>query len=174
MVKHTTRYLGRLVARFGFDQENLHQFAIKHLSEENRHEIMALNDLKYLGGAIEDYPPMDVTQYMIQSQYYWLEHLPAAHFGFFFVLETLSITKFKNKMPLLREIYPNRALTFLAHHTEEDVQHVDNIEKKVNTLSQKEVELISENIRQTGNLYSQMFADIKRVVSERSDLKKVA
>lgn len=172
MVQHTTRFLCLTGAKFSFEYQKLHQFCLGHLKEEAGHELLAKKDLETLGYTLDLLPPSPETEFMIQSQYYWINQTPFAHFGFFWVLEQLSVLCGKKMIERVRKAHGPKCTTFLDLHANEDIEHVKTIYSKVTTFPESELRALINNIRQTGFAYSEMLKTIQK--SDYSSVKKAA
>lgn len=172
MVQHTTRFLCLTGSKFSLENQKLHQFCLNHLKEETNHELLAKRDLETLGYSLDRLPPSPETEFMIQSQYYWINQTPFAHFGFFWVLEQLSVTCGKQMIERVRKAHGPKCTTFLDLHANEDIEHVKTIFEKVNSFPESELPALINNIRQTGFAYSQMLKTIKN--QDYSTVKRAA
>lgn len=169
MVEHTTRFLCFTASQFEIEYKEFHQFCLHHLKEEAGHEMLAKKDLEILGHSLKNLPATFETQFMIQSQYYWIQKTPFAHFGFFWVLEKLSVEYGADAIRRVHKAHGNRCTAFLKLHAEEDVGHVQEIFDRVKKFPDAQLPSLEKNIAQTGWAYCQMLRSLKS-----KSLKKVA
>lgn len=162
MVRHTTRFLCLTGAKFSFEDQKLHQFCLNHLKEEAGHELLAKKDLEILGDKLKQLPPSPETEYMIQNQYYWINKTPFAHFGFFWVLEQLSVLCGNQIIERVHKAHGTNCTSFLDLHASEDVKHTKTIYSKVQAFPEHELESLISNIRQTGFAYSEMLKTLQK------------
>lgn len=161
LVRHTTRFICLTAGHLSLEQEEFHQFLLKHLKEETGHEMLALNDLQEgLHWSVQDTPERIESQLMLQSQYFWIKKNPFAHFGFFWVLEKLSVERGGKIIPTIRKAFGNATTSFLDLHSQEDITHVQTIFSKVNKIPPQYLYDLNLNIIQTGELYTQMLNEI--------------
>lgn len=161
MVQHTTRFLCFTASQFGIENQSYHEFCLEHLREETGHEILAKNDLETLDDDLKNLPCAFETQFMIQSQYHLIQKTPFAHFGFFWVLEQLSIQCGPYIIDRVHKAHGKNCTTFLDLHAREDVGHVKEIYERVENFPDKELAIIKMNVEQTGWAYSEMLKSVK-------------
>jgi len=161
MVQHTTRYLCATASRFTVLEQPFHDFCLNHLREETGHELLAKYDLESFDKTLKDFPPTPETELMIQSQYYWIQKTPYSHFGFFWVLEKLSVEYGPEIINRVKKTHGPDCLQFLNLHVQEDVGHVSEIEHKVDKIPTEHLPALIKNIQQTGNLYSEMLRSLE-------------
>lgn len=172
MVQHTTRFLCLTGSKFSIENQKLHQFCLNHLKEEANHELLAKYDLEVLDYSLDRLPPSLETEFMIQNQYYWINQTPFAHFGFFWVLEQLSVTCGEKIAKLVRKAHGPKCTTFLDLHAREDIKHVKTIFERVRSFPEDELPALINNIRQTGHAYNEMLKTIQK--KSYLELKKIA
>lgn len=164
LVRHTTRFICLTAGHLGLEQEEFHQFLLKHLREETGHELLALNDLQDgLHWSVQDTPERIESQMMLQSQYFWIRKNPFAHFGFFWVLERLSVERGGKIIPTIQKSFGKGTTSFLDLHSQEDITHVQTIFAKVSKIPNQYLQDLNLNIIQTGELYSKMLNEITRM-----------
>jgi pyrroloquinoline quinone (PQQ) biosynthesis protein C len=124
-VSWTTRQLALASARTrpGIE-DDYHWRFIEEANEEKRHEILVLNDLKFLGISLQDYPELPHTSFFYQSLNYMIEREhPLAIIGFALTLEGFAALKAGEFIPLVQDFYGEGACSFLRLHGELDVEH---------------------------------------------------
>lgn len=176
LVAHTTRFLCFTASQFSFKYDEYHQFCLSHLREETGHELLALRDLESFEKDIRDYPASFEADTMIQNQYYWIQKNPFTHFGFFWVLESISVSFVPQIIPRIQKAHGKGCTQFLDLHAAEDIQHVKSITNKVNAIPPEALEELADNIHQTGVLYSSMLTSLQNnsLYNKQKILKKVA
>ena len=172
MVQHTTRYLCFTASQFSFAHQEFHDFCLNHLREETGHELLAKNDLESLDYSLDQLPPTSETQLMIQSQYYLIQKTPFAHFGFFWVLEKLSVEYGPEIIRRVKKAHGPDCLQFMNLHTQEDIGHIREITDKVEKIPTEHLESLRMNIQQTGALYTQMLQTLEMVYKNDSKTEK--
>ncbi|MGZ3787544.1 MAG: iron-containing redox enzyme family protein [Bacteriovorax sp.] len=161
-VRHSTRLLALAASRLNYENEqNLHLRFIKHLGEESNHEKLALNDLKNLGYAKEDFPELSSTRLLYEPQYYKIEHEnPLALMGYILYLEALAQ---KACPPLAKKItdhYGAKTATFLHVHGEEDPKHVAEAVKLIGSLDGANLKAVHENLLQSSYVFNQILSEL--------------
>lgn len=156
MVQHTTRYLCFTASQFGLEHQEFHDFCLNHLREETGHELLAKKDLESFDRSLDQFPPTPETELMIQSQYYWIQKTPFSHFGFFWVLEKLSVEYGPEIIRRVKKAHGPDCLQFLNLHAQEDIGHIKEITSKVEKIPTGHLHALRKNIEQTGTLYTKM------------------
>ncbi len=175
-VCHSTRIIATAGVKFPIEKNALHNRFLQHATEEKNHEIIAIKDLKHLGRDIKEFSPLPATQAFYQSQYYWIDQVdPASVYGYFLVLECLAIQCGPVLMQKLKPHHPEKSLTFLRIHVEEDEDHINEHNEVLDTFNQKETEHIIENLKVSAYMYIQILKSVEeKVRSKRSFNKKSA
>lgn len=164
-VCHSTELLKFCAARVDQKREqDLYQHLMNHIQEENHHERLCINDLKRLNLKITDFPESEATKTLYQIQYYSIEHQHVlSFFGYILFLETLAITYGKEINHMVSAHYPKSPNTFLKLHAEEDIDHSDQMQKMIKTLSKDAQEHIYHNLKQSAYLYRQVLEGVLQV-----------
>ena len=174
-VCHSTRIIASAGVRFPIEKNALHNRFLQHASEEKNHEIIAIKDLKHLGRDINEFAPLPATQAFYQTQYYWIDQVdPASVYGYFLVLECLAIHCGPVLMEKLRPHHPEKSLTFLRIHVEEDEDHINEHNEVLDTFNQKETENIVENLKVSAYMYVQLLKSVEEKVRHKKSLNKKA
>ena len=156
-VCHSTRLLCASAAIFSQEDQHLHKRFIKHMDEENSHELLALRDLQRLGYKIEDFPEMAQTRTMYEIQYYKIEHVdPVALMGYILALETMAGEDFKWLKEKLTGLYGKDCVRFVQVHADDDPDHIEKAVEVVKGLKESRLHEIDLNIVQTGLYYPAM------------------
>jgi thiaminase len=146
-VSHSTRLLALAASRFQFSDEQLHRRFIKHATEEMSHEVLALRDLKQLGLSMAQFPEFPSTRAFYQTQYYMIEHVsPWSFWGYILMLEGLALTKGAWMFSEIQQHHGDPAGSFIKVHAAEDVGHMAEAEKALQSLPDRERPLVIEQI----------------------------
>jgi pyrroloquinoline quinone (PQQ) biosynthesis protein C len=155
-VRHSTRLLAAAAARFQHDERGyaLHQRFGKHIGEEDRHELLALHDIKALGSSLDEFEERDVTRMFYEPQYYKVEHQdPLALFGYILPLEAVAVSKGGWVLARTDELYGRAAGTFLRVHAEDDVEHLDRAFAALSDITAQQQAIVACNLRQSTSAY---------------------
>jgi uncharacterized ferritin-like protein (DUF455 family) len=156
-VSHSTRLLALAASRFRFSEEQLHRRFIKHATEEMSHETLALRDLQSLGLSLGQYPEFPATRAFYQTQYYMIEHVsPWSFLGYILMLEGLAITKGPWLLNEIKQYHGEKAGSFLKVHAAEDVGHMADAEKAMQSVPEGERPLVIEQIANSCFYYCSM------------------
>ncbi len=157
-VRHSTSLLGYSMP-FLKDEKIRHHFE-HHLSEESRHDLLAIKDIERLGKRITDYRESVHTQAFYQGQYYKIAFEgPTALLGYILFLEGLAVHWAKDSYLNIKDIHKDSVL-FLKVHAEEDPSHVGNAIGLIQSLSLQEQERILNNLSYSEALYQEMLENI--------------
>jgi thiaminase len=163
-VRHSTRLLAAAAARFPHTAEGdrLHQRFGAHISEEKRHELLALHDIKALGGTIEALPEHATTRMFYEPQYYKVEHqAPSVLLGYILPLEVIAPQAGNQVVELVSAAFGAKCTSFLKVHASEDVEHVQRALALLAELPSGERALIEQNMEQTAFGYVSMLSAIR-------------
>ena len=161
-VCHSTKLLKYCAARVDQKKDHsLYEHLMNHIKEENNHERLCINDMKKTNSKIEDFPEYESTKSLYQVQYYSIEHLhELSFFGYVLFLETLAITHGQVLNQFIVNNYAKNANSFLRVHAEEDIEHSEQMQQMIRTLSKEAQEHIYDNLRQSAYLYRQVLREI--------------
>lgn len=144
MVRYSTAYLG-LCMFHSVRYPDFQRRCIEHISEENGHEVLILNDLKFLGMQLREELPETASIY--QTQYYKIsEENPVSFLGYIFMLELLA-PAFGNQV--MSKVKNKKALTFLKVHTVADEGHIEEAKAQISNLSGDLQKLVYNNFKTT-------------------------
>jgi thiaminase len=162
-VSHSTRLLAAAAGRFPCDERGNafhHRFAA-HISEEKKHELLALHDLKVLGLGIRDFPERHTTRMFYEPQYFKIEHRdPLALFGYILPLEAIAATSGKLISDAVTTAFGAKCDAFLRVHGEDDVEHLEKALRILTTVPENERVLIAQNLEQSTFAYCRMLEEI--------------
>ncbi len=104
---------------------------------------------------------MDETRSFYQVQYFWVEHVnPMAFFGYILALEGMAVKAGPRAYAAAEKAHGKGACTFLKVHAMEDVDHVAEAFKHLETLDGAELAMVVTNFNQSCTLYSNMMHEI--------------
>ncbi|HKU38511.1 MAG TPA: iron-containing redox enzyme family protein [Polyangiales bacterium] len=164
-VRHSTRLLAASAARFALDERGngFHYRFGAHLSEEKKHELLALHDMKVLGCSLADFPERHATRMFYEPQYFKIEHQePLALFGYILPLEGISVSKGPWILERVRGAYGDRPTAFLKVHVNDDEDHLAKAFAVLETISDEQRALVEQNLHQTTAAYCGLLADIQQ------------
>ncbi len=169
-VCHSTRMLGAAMSQTS--NEKYYDRLVAHIKEEDKHEKLALMDLKQLGGKIEDHPEASITRAMWESQFYKISKSPTSLLGYILALELIACEVYPDVRPLIEKTYGPKCLNFIRVHSDEDPDHVEKALKQLDALTGDEKRLAVENFEQTCDVLTMFFIDINSKGAERSNQRK--
>lgn len=115
-----------------------------HLKEEDGHEKMSENDMKFMNSP--DLPVFGITGVFWKSQFYWIkEHGPTAHLGYSLLLEGLAAISGHNVLKRIQAA-GFAGYTFLKVHAEEDTGHFIRAIEATSVLTNRERANIYQNL----------------------------
>lgn len=159
LVRHTTTFLCLVAAKLGPAHPELHRAVLKHLREEVGHDQLAVKDLLALKKDVTEFPELNETALICQSQYYWIEHGgPFAHAGYSLMLEGLAMRECKPVMERLERAYGKSAATFVRVHAMEDDGHFEEGLNRMLAAPESDKALAMKNLAQSQMLYEGMLA----------------
>jgi len=166
-VRHSTRLLAASAARFAQDEagDALHQRFTKHMSEEKRHERLALHDLKHLGVSADGLVERHSTRLFYECQYYKIEHVdPTALFGYILALEAMSAAHGPYAFEAVSSAHGASAGTFLKLHAHDDQDHTREALSMLERLTPGSRLHIEHNLEQSTFGYLLILRDISVTV----------
>lgn len=156
-VCHSTRLLALAASRFRFTEEKIHRRFVKHATEEMSHEVLAVRDLTNLGLSLDQYPEFPSTRAFYQTQYYMIEHVsPWAFWGYILMLEGLALTKGPWLYNEIQHHHGDKAASFVRVHAAEDVGHMAEAEKALQSLPDQERPIVVDQIANSRFFYCAM------------------
>ena len=156
-VRHSTRLLALAGAHASQEEQEFHLRFLKHAEEEKGHEKLTLLDLKHLGKKIDVIPEFAATQSLYQTQYYWIEKIsPLAFFGYILCLENIAMKVGPVINKTVEQQYGPKGAHFWRVHAEEDVDHVAEAIRRVESLPVETQQLILANMIQSFENYTAM------------------
>jgi len=145
-------------------QLNLHERLLNSLKEESNHDLLAKNDLEYLGFNLEMFPEQMETRNFFESIFYTIEtYGPNALLGYFFPQEGLASNKLTPLYQQLKDLYGEEATTFLKEHCILDVKHYHNALKLLDLCTEEELKAIEIGIRRSTELYKSILLAIPQM-----------
>lgn len=168
-VRHSTRLLAAAAGRFPYDDRGnaLHQRFGAHIAEEEKHELLALHDVKTLGFNLDDFPERDATRMFYEPQYYKVEHEdPLALFGYILPLEAVAVSKGKWVLARTDQLFGRAAGTFLRVHAEDDVEHLDKAFAALDGITPQQAIIVERNLRQSTTAYVGILSALRQDYGE--------
>lgn len=162
-----TTYSTRMLAFAAGWTENMEQSyyrrSLKHISEEQGHDQIAINDLKNLGGSIDQISELGITRSMWEAQFFKIQKDPTYLLGYILALETLAVKTFKEFNHVLLKTYPETATRFVKVHADDDPDHVEEALNQINKCTPEQQKAIMFNYEQTISMYHYMLVEIQQV-----------
>lgn len=162
-VRHSTRLLASAASRFPLDEQGstLHYRFIAHISEEKRHEQLAVHDLKQLGLSLADFEERHSTRMFYEPQYYKVEHQASSVlFGYILPLEAAAATHGKRIASAVVAAFGPKCDAFLRVHAEDDVDHLAKALRIIESVAEPERKLIAQNLCQSSIAYCRILEEI--------------
>jgi hypothetical protein len=176
-VQWTTRQLALASARTKpMREDNLHWRFLEEAKEEKRHELLALQDLKNLGYAPEQFVELPHTSFFYQTLTYLIENEhPISILGYALTLEGFAAKRLNEIYPRVKATYGDKCITFLRLHCEVDADHFDNALPHLKACPEDLLPLIVKGINQCCAIYKGIFTDIKQAEANvKGDRAKIA
>lgn len=162
IVRQTTRLFAIAACRTPLADNAVHNRLLEHMREEKGHENLSSRDLKILGMRLNEIPELSTTKCVYQTQFYWIEHVsPYAFFGYLLALESLAIHAGPEVHKRVCNAHGPKASSFLKVHTEEDVNHVQDVIEWIAKMPKAEQEIIYDNYVHSLENYKNMMAEIR-------------
>ncbi|OIQ16508.1 MAG: hypothetical protein BM556_15315 [Bacteriovorax sp. MedPE-SWde] len=162
-VFYYAKYSTKLLALAGVrtkDSRLTNRF-FSHVKEETNHELLALRDLEGLGFSIDDFPELESTKAMYQTQYFQIEEYGAeALMGWILALEGYAIRSCTGLYQRANEIYGAKCTRFVRVHAEEDPDHFEKAVEQVSLIQNKD-NLIT-NMKDSIKRYNQILIDCEK------------
>ncbi|WP_413557284.1 iron-containing redox enzyme family protein [Bdellovibrio sp. HCB209] len=149
-VGHTSTFLHMCYEGLPTDHPLKSRFH-EHIEEEDGHEKMSQNDLKFQ--KVQDAEIFQVTGAFWKAQYYWIRDVsPVSHLGYALLLEGLAA---KSGPVFLKRVKAAgfKGSTFLKVHAEEDTDHFPEALEAVGKLTDKDRDDIYANLCESMDLY---------------------
>lgn len=156
-VCHSTRLLSFAAGLLKKNEEPHFRRFIKHIAEENAHEVLAERDLKELGMSPSDFAHLPETKALWEPQYYKVLHeSPLSLMGYIIALEYFSSVYLPKFYEAVKDAHGEKASLFLKVHAEEDPDHTEKAIALTSQLSLELQEIIMANVIQTAKSYANM------------------
>lgn len=171
-VCHSTRIVAMAGAKFSYERNEFHLSSIEHLNQEKNHEKLLLMDLKNLGLAVAEIPKTLSSSILFQNQYYWIQNQnPISVYGYYLLLEGIAAEFGPKIYQTLKSHYPEKCLSFVRVHAEEDEGHIDEHLNKLNDLPSEEIDLIIQNLKQSSLIYQSILKEMRELASKNQNAK---
>ncbi len=161
-VQWTTRQLALASARTKpMLEDSLHWRFLEEAKEEKKHELLALQDLKNMGHAPDQFTELPHTSFFYQTLSYLIENEhPAAILGYSLTLEGYAAMRAKEIYPRIRSAHSEQCTTFIKLHCELDADHFSNALPHLKACPEHLLPLISKSIDQCSAIYRGILQDI--------------
>ena len=123
--------------------------------------MVAANDIKNLGGSIDQYQQYGITAALWEGQFQKTLRNPSVLLGYILPLETLAVKTFKPLYERLRKTYPENACVMVKIHAEDDPDHVEKALEQIEMCSPEVREEILRSYDQTCDLYRFMLQAVR-------------
>lgn len=180
-VAHATRLLAASAARLDLERDSLHLRFLDHCQEEKNHEKLFAMDLEFFNKKPSDFEEHPLAALLYQSQYYLIDYIdPMALFGSILFLEGMSISAGPNIYKRLSAKYSDQACHFVKIHVHDDQDHIVKAKKALESLSDKELQVITTSYRQSSYAFNTLLGELKMNCQNRhandteTRLKKVS
>lgn len=151
-VKYSTRLLAYSASQISVDENNYFYQCIRHVSEEKGHEILAKKDIEALGYNLEDFKEYSITKAFYQSQYFYIVKDAYSFLGYVFALELAATQLCEWLKEHAIKNFGARTASFMAVHAADDIEHIQNVFKLIETLDQKSKNIVWENFCQSKDI----------------------
>ena len=166
-VRHSEKFLA-LAAGLMTEKDRAYQKRfLKHLSEENAHDLMVKKDLENLGYFLEDFPERPETRMFWETQYFKIEHEdPMILMGYILLLEDVASEVCGHLAEKISQHHSKKASTFLRVHGAEDPQHVAEALGVIDSLDDMRQKLVYAHLLQSQRAYTRMIQAIRENAAE--------
>lgn len=154
------------------NDKSYYRRSLTHITEEQGHDLIALNDLKTLGFSIEQFPELGVTRALWEPQFYKIQKDPASLLGYILGLEILAVRTFKECHAELAKTYSENAVRFVKVHADDDPDHVESALAQIEKCTPHEKKNIEANFDQTIEMYGLMLQQIAKVGPTTLEVRK--
>jgi hypothetical protein len=150
-VSHSTSLLGFAMPHL--KNAEIRRHFEHHLSEEEKHDLVALKDLERLGTPINQFHESPMTQAFYHSQYFRIAFENGTSLlGYILFLEGVAVHAGREIYQEIKDIHHGSTL-FLKIHAEEDPKHLEDALNVISSLSQEEQLSIMRNLHYSHELY---------------------
>ncbi len=140
----------------------------KHISEEEKHELLALKDIERMGLDIKHFSEYTSTQAFYQSQYYRIQFEGGTSLlGYILFLEAVAVSWGKEVYEEIKDIHKGSTL-FIKVHADEDPDHLDNALGAIKALPVDQQEAIRKNLYYSYEMYQQI---LQNIVTNKAQLR---
>lgn len=161
--RHSTRMLAYAAGWSGPEKQHYYRRSVQHIQEEQGHDLIALNDLKLIGGDIREFPELSITRAFWEPQFYKVQKNPTSLLGYILALEVLSLQMCPAMHEMLLKTYPAEACRFVKIHGEDDPEHVQHALDQIEKCTLEEREDIFANFHQTRDIYTALLQNIEKL-----------
>lgn len=163
---YSTRMLAFAAGSSDRSEKTYFKRSIIHISEEQGHEIIALNDLGKLGFKIEEFEELSATRSMWESQFYRIQKDSTYLLGYILALEVLAVQT-KEFYGHLKDLYPAEALKFIKIHADEDPHHVEEALTLISGCTDAQKKQIELYYAHTIDMYRLILSEVNRATTQK-------
>jgi hypothetical protein len=163
---YSTRMLAFAAGWTNSDEKSYYRRSLVHISEEQGHDLVALNDLKNLNQQIENFPELGSTRSMWECQFYKIQKEPSNLLGYILALEAFAVRTLKEFNHELLKNYSEQSTRFVKIHADDDPGHVEDAMIQINECTPEQQKNIMFNFEQTLTMYQFMLLEIQNKVSK--------
>ena len=161
--RHSTRMLAFAAGWTTAEDQPYYRRSVKHIQEEQNHEILAVRDLESLGSQRQDFRELGVTRALWEAQFTKIQRCPSALLGYILALEELAVKTFPKLCVEITKHYGPHSVKFVKVHAEDDPEHVSEAMKQIEMRSDLERAEIVANYDQTCDLYRLLLQEIQSI-----------
>lgn len=154
------------------EDKSYYRRSLTHITEEQGHDLIAVNDLKALGLSIDQFPELGITRALWEPQFYKILKDPASLLGYILGLEILAVRTFKEFHSELCKTYPEAATKFVKVHADDDPDHVESALAQIEKCTEAEKKNIYMNFEQTLQMYGLMLQQIGLALPATQEARK--
>ena len=147
-------------------EQSYYRRSLVHISEEQGHDLIALNDLKNLDKNINDFEELCSTRSMWETQFYKIQKDPSTLLGYILALEAFAVLSLKHLNQELLKTYSEKSTKFVKVHADDDPDHVEEALVQINKCTPEQQKNIMFNFKQTLTMYQLMLTEIKTKSSD--------
>lgn len=175
IVRHTSHFVCLAAGLVPVENRDEHYHLIQHLREEQNHDLLLVNDLKYFNSKFNDFVELPETALVWQNLYYWLSlRKPRAILGHSLCIEGLAGYVGYKVVERLSKTLPSKATQFLKVHFEADQKHFEEGLSLMSSFCEEDLADILQVQTQSSTLYLNMLNKIEDYINSKQVLKKSA
>ena len=159
---YSTRMLAYAAGWTQSSDQSYYRRSLVHISEEQGHDLIALNDLKNLGETIQNFPELATTRSMWECQFYKIQKDPANLLGYILALEAFAVRTLKEFNQELLKTYSDNSTRFVKVHADDDPDHVEEALVQIQKCNPEQQKNIMLSFEQTITMYQFILQEINQ------------